>query len=1225
MHQTCPRCSAANPPDAVYCFHDGNPLSRAVAAALPRQPGVLPFLTPFVFPAGQVCQDFDQFALACQQRWAESVKLLQDGHFARFFGTLGRLDLVMAATAAAAYPDGDRGLDQFLSRLPTQRLAAPRLHIATTDLNLGTVAVGADRQFDLRLTNQGMRLLYGTVSSDCDWLGFADGAGVKQKLFCGGGETVIRVHVHGKQLHAGAKGLLGRLAVESNGGTATVTVHATVPVRPFPAGALAGATSPRQIAEKAKRDPSGAAALFESGAVARWYADNGWSYPVKGASANGLAAVQQFFEALGLTRPPKVKLSEPAVRLQVDAGSVVRHVLYVRTDEKRHVFAEARSDQPWLKVQPPQSQGAAAAIPLEIRAPSAEGTALEARVAVRANGDQRFVVPVTVTVRPNSAGRSRHPAGRPRRKSFLVHSFPLFLLLLCLLGLGARDYLVTPRGPDVVVENEPEPAPLPPEPLRVQIDDEPLIWTREVVAKVTHKIEDEPEERKTGTRPPPPVKVSIRDEKEEGPAARRNLPVDPDPRIAYRYHNQIVIVNETRKFIPRYDRFGITARKERNGQPLLNRAGLPVQKPLTYSNEGSTNNTRLKIDGKDMDLGKGAGKWLVQGEDIPDDPERKTKKGTRSVLRAGDIEITQILEIVPSKLPVEVGPEDTKELKYVLDTLLVRYILVNKGKVQHTAGLRVQVDTLIGYKEDGSPNDGVPFTIPGRPGLCDTRADLRGKDVPAFIQALEVPDLQKPGLVAHLTLKPGGKLDPPDRVCLAHWEGGDSPWETRLEPIDNGQFKDSAVFLYWNEKPLKPGQKRQFGFAYGMGGVDADQGTGKLGITLGGSFEPGQYFTVTAYVNNPVPKQTLTLELPEGLKAEGATKVLVPRPAGKPPTSVVTWRAKVLRTGEFRIRVRSSTGLAQSKTILIARGEEPDPGKLALKLTGPFEPGKSFAVEAEVIGPAPEQKLRLELPGGLERVAGEAEQAVGRAGDGESKWVRWDVKVHEAGSYRVGVRSSTGVGRAKTLTIVKANLGEKVQIALKGDIEPGKSFAVLARVVDPAPDQKLTLILPDELERVGGEETQPVPPGKGETKPVTWEVKVLRTGKYTLRVRSSTGVTYPKTITLQEAEQNVGRFDLNFVGAVAPGKEFQVVALVQTPVPRQELKLTLPPGLQLVEGAIAQLVPAPQEGGARVNWTVRVVERGRLPVRVDSSTGIARTRTMTISGGDAGPGQIFGK
>jgi hypothetical protein len=1215
MPKTCPHCSATNPSEAAYCFRDGNPLDRPGTNGTPRAPGAQHFLTPFVFPTGQVCHDFDQLALACQQQWAAAVTLLRDGQLERFFGKLGRIDLVQAARAAAGFPDGDRGLDQLLSRLPTQRLDPPHLHVAATDMHLGIVPLGSDRQFDLRLVNRGMRLLYGTVSSDCEWLGFSDRRGASQKLFRCGDEAVVRVHLHGKELRAGAKDLVGRLSVETNGGNETVTVRVTVPAKPFPSGALAGATSPRQVAEKAKQDPAGAAALFESGAVARWFADNGWKYPVQGAAANGVAAVQQFFEALGLTRPPKVTLSEATVRLEAEPGSSVKHTLYVRTEEKRHVFAEARSDQAWLKVHRVKSKGAIASIRFEATAPANGGPPLQARVHVRANGDQHFEVPFSLTV---SNGGGWRVAGDGKKQKYLPatrhtspatilkHLAPLAVLWLCLLGIAARDhYGFTPSGPEVIVEESDPPAPVPsaPEPLKVAVEDGEIIFTRENVSKISHKIEDEPEERNSNVPRPAPIKVAIRDEPEERPTARKELPVDPEPRIAYRYDPD--------------QRFGVRTVKDRAGG-LLN-------KKLTYQEDGTTNNARIKVDGRDLEFGRPPGKWLSRGEPIPPDPERKTKAGTVSVYQIGDIEVNQTLEIVPSRQPAEVEVEDKKVLKYLLDTLLVRYEIENKGKAVHTAGLRVQVDTQIG------DNDAAPFTIPGVPGLCMFRANLQGKQLPDFIQALEKPDLRNPGLVAHMTLKLGGKMEPPGRVCLARWESwqaqGGAPWETKFLPFMNlpNQRDDSAVYLYWDEKPLKPGQKRQFGFAYGLGSLDAGEGDGKLGITLDGSFEPGQSFTVTAYAVNPVSGQKLTLEVPDGLKPEGKATVSVPKAAGNPPTSVVTWKVKVLRTGEFRLCVRSSTGLAQSKTISIQQGEALDPGRLALKLVPPFEPGKAFAVEADATGPAPDQKLRLELPDGVERVAGEEEQVVAKAGDGETKQVRWKVKVKEVGVYRIGVRSSTGIGRAKTLTIVKTDAGGDVRVALQGDIEPGKAFSVLAKVEKPAPDQKLTLLLPDELERVGGDETQPVPPDKKEAATILWKVKVLKTGKYTLRVRSSTGVTYPKTITLTETRSNLGRFELAFDGDITPGKDFRVVATVKEPAPKQELKLTLPPGIQLMDGVQSQPVPPSQDAGASVTWTVRVVERGRLPVRVDSSTGIARTRTITISGGGDGPGQIFGK
>ena len=114
----------------------------------------------------------------------------------------------------------------------------------------------------------------------------------------------------GEALRAGLHPLVGNLRIESSGGQATVTIKAEAPPQTFAAGVLSGARTPRQLAEKARlAAPGNRRALFETGAVARWYHDNGWSYPVEGESAAGLAGVQQFFEALGLSTPPKLELS----------------------------------------------------------------------------------------------------------------------------------------------------------------------------------------------------------------------------------------------------------------------------------------------------------------------------------------------------------------------------------------------------------------------------------------------------------------------------------------------------------------------------------------------------------------------------------------------------------------------------------------------------------------------------------------------------------------------------------------------------------------------------------------------------------------------------------------------------------------------------------------------------------------------------------------------------
>src|SRR5207245_1464748 len=148
----------------------------------------------------------------------------------------------------------------------------------------------------------------------------------------------------------------------------TVLVRADVPVKPFSgAGLLAGVRSPRQVAEKAKEKPKEAAVLFESGEVAAWYKSNGWTYPVQGPSASGLGAVQQFFEALGLTPPPRVQLKDKEVTFQGNVrDSNLRHTLEVFTEEKKPIYASGVSDQPWLEVSRVKLKGRIAQLMLTV-------------------------------------------------------------------------------------------------------------------------------------------------------------------------------------------------------------------------------------------------------------------------------------------------------------------------------------------------------------------------------------------------------------------------------------------------------------------------------------------------------------------------------------------------------------------------------------------------------------------------------------------------------------------------------------------------------------------------------------------------------------------------------------------------------------------------------------------------------------------------------------------
>lgn len=1216
MALVCPHCSRANCADARFCYFDGaSLLGTTVGPETARKT----FLAPFVFPTGDTCNTYDEFAHGCQRHWNVALDLLHKGFLQSFFGGLGRLDLAAAAQEAAAFPDSERGLDQFLGRLPTSDISLPKLDVQPKLINLGTLKVGVDSHLELNLENQGTRLVFGSISSSCKWLAPTETG--ESKLFQFRAGAALTIQIKGQHLRGAVKPLEGTLLIESNAGTFKLKVIASVPIVPFPEGALAGARTPRDIAEKAKHAPKQAAPLFESGAVERWYQANGWTYPVQGPASNGLAAVQQFFEALGLSKPPRVFINAATIQLKGKPGARIQHSVQVRTEENRAVYAHAVSAADWLVVKPALMQGACVTLPLEITVPA---ECVQTLLKVTANGQQRFDIPVEVVAErahpspptplsqgargaaaaiiaaapiPTAQAVSKADLDFSERKSanpqaaamptprfdpvkLLTHLSPLLLLGLFIFALVSLDvFSEKPRQQAQVKEETSEEQAVqgPQEPqFKVVIQDEPDEGPQ-LIPVARYKIDDEPEER-FGKPKLPPVKVEIKDE--PGEKGAEAVPIAAAPLVSYALSNPPMA-------------FGISC---------TDAAGAARFKKLTFDANGTSNTTLVSMNGGKAEFGAGQGKWTRRNQPLDKiTPTPGAVRPSHSTWMWGPVAFHQVLEVVPGQ-PVTVGGVSRRHL----DTVLIRWVLHNTDRGPRNVGLRLQLDTLIG------DNDGVPFTVPGYSGLVNTFADFRtAKDVPDFIQALERPVLKNPGTVAHLTLKPGSGIEPPSRVSLTRWLNGGSlfkgfatgggPWNIPVANIDD----DSAVVLYWPEKTLKAGELRTIGFAYGLGNVASND---KLGVTLGGAFEPGQNFTVTAYVENPIAGQTLKLELPAGLKrSEGAETQNVAVIAGK--TSIVTWKVLVERTGEFKLKVNSSTGLSQAKTISIARADAPTGGKLALDLRGSYEPGEMFTVFGKVTDPVPDQMLTLHLPDGLQKVGGAMTQRVPAPPAGlKESVVQWQVKVEKPGKYPVRVSSSTGIAQTKTITIVQPGRAEGAfEILLKGDFAPGKAFLVSTRVVNPAPDQKLTLVLPDGLELIVGNSTQTALPGEL----LAWQVKVREAGKFLVGVKSTTGVTQRKTVVIEPPSDQAGRFNFDFTGDIRPGREFTITARVSDPLPAQTLMLTLPKGLQIAKGDLMQAVAPGKE--STVAWIVRCTEGGRLPVRIESSTGLSRTKTITLS------------
>jgi hypothetical protein len=940
MAHTCPRCSRVNPAEALYCYHDGTALGNGAARA---RPGMREFPMPFVFPSGQTCRTFDQLALACLDNWATAQELLRDGVLAGFMGGLGRADLAVAAREAARYPDRDRGLDGFLAKLPTEALSPPRLNVEPKQLNLGVLRVGQDAKLELHLYNQGLGLLHGSIHCEnCPWLAFDGGA--KQKVFQFLHDAVIPVHVQGKQLRAHNKPLEGRLTIESNGGPLTVTVTADVPVRPFAGGVLDGARSPRQIAEKAKHHAKEAAVLFQDGAVERWYRDNGWTYPVQAPSSSGLGAVQQFFEALGLVKAPKVEVSEAAVYLEGNPGEALKHLIQVTAQEKRPVWAHAVSDQPWLRVNRVLLEGRTATVHLAVpTVPHCPGETLTAQLSVTANGNQRFVLPVRLSI----AGRPTGPKSGPALDRLELADAPL----------PAAAVVTSAWGP-------------PPAPLRVQevLPADAVVGTATLPRPKTTSVprpETLPEVLPVVQEAPQPLEEAtpragcgvlalvpvaflvlglfvclVRDawtwfrSPHGGPDGDAAL-LDGPPLIGLRFHDAPINVTlGTSGIKPARGAAGGPGRRPAVWKPSM-RFGLVMLKEndpqrfgqlkrLTFDEQGLTNNCVVRLDGNEWIFGerpfvdeKGeVGSW--PGQWVDHEMARNLgagRDGKRSVWFYPDqrVLVAQTVEVVAS------GQSGYR------DTCLVRYRIENQDTRAHTVGLRFLLDTFIGG------NDGVPFLIPGEKELCDTSKDFsRPELVPDFIQACERESLTAPGTIAQLQFRLGGAIEPPGRVTLGAWPNPllgrgcmqeKTKWEVPVLPIKSLQPPDSAVTIYWYDRPMQPKEVREVGFAYGLGKVSGGEGGGKLALTVGGSFLPNGEFTVTAYVNNPAPGQTVTLSLPEGfaLSAGAATQTVPPVPPGAARSnSPVTWKVRgPAREGRYTLKVQSSNGAAQTHPVRI--------------------------------------------------------------------------------------------------------------------------------------------------------------------------------------------------------------------------------------------------------------------------------------------------------------------
>jgi hypothetical protein len=371
----------------------------------------------------------------------------------------------------------------------------------------------------------------------------------------------------------------------------------------------------------------------------------------------------------------------------------------------------------------------------------------------------------------------------------------------------------------------------------------------------------EPEGR--GQPPARRVKVTIRDEK---PAIEEvALPVDPQVRAQPAYVGGMAY-------------------------------GLNVDgKRLTFS-QGSAR-TSLRIDGRVVFPG-------VAPRPLGPGPRGKPRPGVITTFKDGNVLVTQVMEVVPGKPSAKPKPGQKRQM----DTLLVRYLIENKDSRPHAVGVRMRIDTFCWT------NDGCLFASPEKfPGMILDGKELKGKDVPDYLQILQIPNLKNPGWVAHFTFRIG-RYEAPSRVLLTWHGAGDNGWDVPVMPA----MGDSDVAFFWDPVMVPPGGKRELAYAHGQGIATSPENEGRVNVALAGSFEPGKRFTVTAYVDDPVESQSLALELPPGMELAGGKALQPVPPPDESNSSIVVWQARVLRPGTFPLRVRSSNGVTYTKHVTVA-------------------------------------------------------------------------------------------------------------------------------------------------------------------------------------------------------------------------------------------------------------------------------------------------------------------
>lgn len=284
-------------------------------------------------------------------------------------------------------------------------------------------------------------------------------------------------------------------------------------------------------------------------------------------------------------------------------------------------------------------------------------------------------------------------------------------------------------------------------------------------------------------------------------------------------------------------------------------------KALTHSPCGDTNGLSVEVDDTLYVLNE---RWSEAGTEYITTPLALAADGASATIvwTLAGLTLSAHYELVNG----DSGRPDTAKVTYT--------VVSPPAAAAHRIGFKVGLDTEVGT------NDGARLTSAAGTVGTETGFGVTGSgghyaaDVPGFWQALEADDLAHPGVVAQGTLA-GGGATPPDKLVVGDWQEQVADGSA-FDYVPTGLvYGDSAVGLWWFDRPLEAGSSLCFVVLYGLGRVTSSGTDLRLGVSApealgvaGGGFDPNP-FTVLVQLQNDtgalLADLSVSLGLPAGL------------------------------------------------------------------------------------------------------------------------------------------------------------------------------------------------------------------------------------------------------------------------------------------------------------------------------------------------------------------------